>query len=398
MRVLLISPNFYPKIGGIESHLYEVLNFLRDVRFTVLTDWRREAEHHPILFPEVDFHYVWPRDRSLRRLAQSSLTIRSYRAVISAIELLRLLNRAGWMDRLDADVIHIHYFNLDQLDRTARRLGLERLIPRWYGWLTAKARCRAPVLFTDHTVFSAPQEIVPQTTKLALLKSFRDIISVDRMSHEVVRNYQEAHGGRSWLVPNSVDTDRFSVAPRSHDRSRGRLAVGYAARIGKLGQNLLREVRRELGFEVDWRFALGGARIDLLKTELRAAFPSARFFENIDYSRMPEFYHSIDVLVNPFPAEGIGRTTLEAMSCGVPVIGVGTGDKYPLRSEETGFLVPVSPRAIAAKLLDLALQPELARDLGNRAREVIVKEFSNRSVLPRLRDVYRVVGEQATAS
>jgi glycosyltransferase involved in cell wall biosynthesis len=81
------------------------------------------------------------------------------------------------------------------------------------------------------------------------------------------------------------------------------------------------------------------------------------------------------------------------MACGVPVIGVGTGDKYPIRHRETGFLLPPDSQAISNQIRELSERPEFMRAVGVQARAVIVKEFSNQAVLPRLRDVYRALGE-----
>src|SRR5437899_2844818 len=109
---------------------------------------------------------------------------------------------------------------------------------------------------------------------------------------------------------------------------------------------------------------------------------------NLDYFEMPSFYRSIDVLVNPFPGEGIGRTTLEAMSCGVPVIAVGKGQKYPVEDGKTGFLVPPKPEAIASAVRYLQENPDQTKAMGKAARARIVEEFSNPVLMPELYSVY----------
>ncbi len=391
MRVLLVSPNFYPKVGGIESHLFEVIHHLQDVEFVVLTDWRSDVKRQTAAFPGVEFAYVWPADRELRKwLARFNATMRPYRAFMSLIEFLRTLNRAGWLRRLDVELVHVHYLGLDQTDRIAKKVGVERLTPRLYHWVSSRAKEQAPVLFTDHTVFTAPDEIVPEMTKQALLAAFDNIISVDRASHEVIRSHQSVHGGRAWFIPNSVDSDQFRGVRRQHDDFR----VGYAARLGKLGQNLLEKVARHLAGDVKWHIAVAGEAIDVLRTGLRDLAPGATFYSNLDYTRMPEYYASIDVLLNPFPGEGVGRTTLEAMSCGVPVIGVGTGDKYPIRNAETGFLAPPDPEAISATIQKLRNDPDLTRSMGANARAMILSEFSNALLMPKLKAVYSELAEE----
>src|SRR6266511_760420 len=154
MRVLLVTPFFYPKAGGIESYMFEVIRSLRDVEFTVLTNWREGQERHSVLFPDVGFSYVWPSDWKLRRLHRTRSVGRFHGALKSVLELLRMLNRAGWIDRLECDLIHVQYLDTNQLDHSVARLGLERLTPMWYRWISSKA-VQTPMLFTDHTFFSA---------------------------------------------------------------------------------------------------------------------------------------------------------------------------------------------------------------------------------------------------
>ncbi len=388
MRVVLVSPNFYPRIGGIESHLVEVVRNIRDVEFAVLTNWRRDANRRQKLFPEITFAHVWPADLEIRKwFLPFPPSLRIGQGFASLLELLRTRNRLGWLRRLEADLVHVHSFDLDQMDRTARRLGMPSLIHRRYRKITDAMEARAPLLFTDHTVFTAPAELVPPETKESLLSSMKNIVSVDRGSHEVVRTYQARNGGRSWFVPNSVDTEVF----RPGSASREKVTIGFAARVGKLGENLLRRVVRLVGDRVKWHIALGGETIDLERARLAQIVPNSRLFTNLDYEKMPSFYNGIDLFFNPFPGQGIGRTTLEAMACGVPVISVGTDDKYPVQPGVTGFNLPPDPEVIAETILRLRDDEGLVKSLGGKARSVIVNEFSNRVLLPKLRDVYSTV-------
>lgn len=391
MRVVLLSPNFYPRVGGIESHLVEVVRNIRDVEFVVLTNARRDAYKRSALFPKISFADVWPSDLEIRKWFLSfPPSLRVGQSFGTLLEFLRMRNRLGWLRRLEADVVHAHYFDLDYTDRAARLLGTPNLIQRRYEKIASAIEARAPLLFTDHTIFTADTELIPEATKGALLRSMKNIVSVDQGSHEVVRSYQSRHEGRrSWFIPNSVDTEVFGPNGGAKDD----FTVGFAARVGKLGEDLMRQVIRLVGDQVRWHIALGGENVDLERARLAQRIPKSKLFTNLDYERMPAFYNSVDVLVNPFPGQGVGRTTLEAMACAVPVISVGTSDKYPVQQERTGFLVPPDPSVIAQTILRLRNDQALVNSLGQKARSVIVSEFSNRVLLPKLRNVYSTLSK-----
>ncbi len=388
MRVVLASPNFYPRIGGIESHLVEVVRNIRDVEFIVLANSRRDADRRHALFPEIEFVHIWPSDLETRRwFLRLPPSLRIGQGFAALLEALRTRNRLGWLRRLEADLVHVHYFELDRMDRAASRLGVPSLIYRRYRTIAAAIEARAPLLFTDHTVFTAPAELVPEPTKEALLGAMKNIVCVDRASHEVVRSYQARKGGRSWFIPNSVDTEVFQPSGAAKED----FTVGFAARVGKLGEDLLRRVAGLVGNHVRWHIALGGETIDLERARIAQTVPNSKLFANLDYQKMPGFYNAIDIFLNPFPGQGIGRTTLEAMACGVPVISIGTDDKYPVQPGVTGFNLPPDPEVIAETILRLRDDEGLVKSLGGKARSVIVNEFSNRVLLPKLRDVYSTV-------
>lgn len=389
MRVLLLTPNFYPKVGGIESHVIEILRNVGGIDFTVLTTARAGSDNRKERFPRTKFVDVWPADREIRKwFAPLPPRLRARQTTVAVLELLRHLNRTGWLRRLRPDLIHIHYLELDQVDRAALQLGLPGAARRVYSRFVSKAEGIAPVLFTDHTVFSAPDEMVPAPTKETLLGVMKNIVSVDKGSFEVVRRHHETFGGRAWYIPNSVDTYAFRPEGRHHPT----FSVGYAARVGKAGGSLIRSVRRLLGDHVQWHVAVGGEAYDLAREETQAAIPKGRFHQNLDYFGMPAFYNELDLFVNPYPGEGVGRTTLEAMACGVPVVAVGMTEKYPVQPGKTGYVVPPTPEDIADAIRIVASDPSLARRMAGEARTVIEREFANDVLLPKLQEIYTTLG------
>jgi glycosyltransferase involved in cell wall biosynthesis len=113
-----------------------------------------------------------------------------------------------------------------------------------------------------------------------------------------------------------------------------------------------------------------------------------------------DFYLAADVFVSTPWYEPFGITTLEAMACGVPVIGSAVGAiQYSVADGSTGFLVPArDPHALAARLRQLRDDPMLRASLGRAGAERVRAHFSWDRVTEQLVDVYRSVSQKQTAA
>ena len=110
------------------------------------------------------------------------------------------------------------------------------------------------------------------------------------------------------------------------------------------------------------------------------------------------FVAAADVCVTASGIEAFGRTTLEYLAAGKPVVAsAGGGSGELVIDGETGFLFPAEEiEALASRLEQYARNPELVAAHGAAAREraaqIEAPEFSNTAAIARLREV---VGEPA---
>jgi phosphatidyl-myo-inositol dimannoside synthase len=86
--------------------------------------------------------------------------------------------------------------------------------------------------------------------------------------------------------------------------------------------------------------------------------------------------------------EGLGLAALEAAACGLPVIvGNSGGAPETVRDGDTGFVVPSDDHQLLAERLSLLLDnPALAQRIGSRGRRYVSANFSMESVQARLRE------------
>ncbi|PCC67152.1 phosphoheptose isomerase [Nannocystis exedens] len=99
-----------------------------------------------------------------------------------------------------------------------------------------------------------------------------------------------------------------------------------------------------------------------------------------------DYYVAADVFVSTPWYEPFGITPLEAMACGVPVIGANVGGiAHTVAHGETGYLVPPNdPDALAEKLALVLSQPRLARRLAQLGLQRVHAMFTWEKVAARL--------------
>ncbi len=105
---------------------------------------------------------------------------------------------------------------------------------------------------------------------------------------------------------------------------------------------------------------------------------------------VPQILQEVDISVLPSLSESFSNAVLESMAHGLPTIATRVGGTPELIADGVnGVLVP--PRdsaAIARAVITLLESPELARRLGESAREKVVREYSLERLLQRTEDLY----------
>jgi glycosyltransferase involved in cell wall biosynthesis len=203
------------------------------------------------------------------------------------------------------------------------------------------------------------------------------------------------------VIHNWVDTERFSPAGAVIESGHSQTQVGRPFRLLFVGNpspwkgaDTLPSIASVLGKEFEIH-CIGG---------LRASFNMARLPTNMKVlprmgpERMVELYRSVDAALIPTRYESFGYVALEAMACGLPVLGFdSSGTAEVCEQGKTAFLTQMDDiQQLAINAQRLAAEPSLCARLGSAGRQRAVKYFGEAQAIAAYLDVYRrVIGKEA---
>jgi glycosyltransferase involved in cell wall biosynthesis len=224
---------------------------------------------------------------------------------------------------------------------------------------------------------------------------------------------EKGYGGPMAIIPQfGVDPDIFAPRPMTGpgpsslyihtDRARRDPAqgfvIGYVGRlVPEKGVDLLLGAVKDL--RGIWRLHIVGMGPEqgTLKTQARrfGLDPLVTFEEGwLPSLRMPPFYRQLDALVLPSRSrpnwvEQFGRVLIEAMACGVPVVGSDCGE-IPNVIGDAGLVFPEdNAEALGECLMRLMREPDLWLNLARRGRERVLNHFTQKEIAAKTVTVYR---------
>ena len=370
MRVLMVSKACV--VGAYQTKLEELAR-LPDLALTVVVPpyWRDERGR-----VELERQHTVGYDLVVERMAfNGNYHLHFYPSL------------SKWMRRLRPDVVHI--------DEEPYNLATAQAL-----WLARRAGARA--LF-----FSWQNLLRKYPLPFRLLERY----VLGRADYHIAGNHDSAwvcrakgYRGPQAIIPQfGVDPDLFSPASRGGAGQVGRdgrsLVVGYVGRlIEDKGVDLLLEAFA--GLPGTWRAYVAGSgpASAALQAQAHQLGLAARvsFDPWVPSAHMPAYYSQLDVLVLPSRTrpnwkEQFGRVLVEAMACGVPVIGSDCGE-IPNVIGDAGLVFPENQvAALRACLEQLLGDPNLRADLSRRGRERVLGHYTQARVAAQTYEVYRAM-------
>jgi Glycosyl transferases group 1 len=199
----------------------------------------------------------------------------------------------------------------------------------------------------------------------------RVVVTTPAMRNDVLGRIPEA-ASKLAVIPNYVDTDVF----RPYSEVRDETTLIFVGRIApEKNLSALLEAIQPLQVRL---VLIGEGKI---RPELQRHFASLNgrisWEGNVPNSELPGYLNRAGLFILPSFYEGHPKALIEAMACGLPVIGADSpGIRELIRHGETGYLCGGDPASIREAIQELLARPTLRARLGRNARQYVLENYS----------------------
>jgi glycosyltransferase involved in cell wall biosynthesis len=235
-----------------------------------------------------------------------------------------------------------------------------------------------------------------------LLKHTDLRIGVSQDVADAIRACENPPPEKLAMIPNGVDPERFK--PDEAERNAVRAGLGIAddeVLVGAVGR-LVEPKALHILIEAVSQLAQTMSQVRLvlvgdgpLRSELEKQAADLGISDRVLFAGMrmdiPAVLSAIDVYVMSSKSEGLPVSLLEAMSAEKPVVATKVGGipEAVTDRREALLVQPNDPSALADAINEVISDPELAAQLGRRARERVTSAYSVAATARALEQVYR---------
>ena len=212
-----------------------------------------------------------------------------------------------------------------------------------------------------------------------------EIIISNQTDLEFIKTTFKIKDKKLHLIRNYVDTDLFRPLDSVKKEDNKLLYIGRFEKRKNI-LNVLKAIK-DTPYSLDM---IGyGEEKGLLESFVRDNRLNVRFLNIVPNSALPEIINRYSALILPSLYENSPKVIIEAMSCGIAVIGADApGIQEIIRHGENGFLCYTGMLSIKNAIETIMSDSSLRNAMGINGREYVLKNCSLDSILDKEIDVY----------
>ena len=397
-RVLILTPYFYPIIGGVESNAERLARYLVAQRLRVQVLTKRIGQNLP---DETDRDGI-----AIRRIGPGGERSSAGKWLMTPAIVRWLVRRASQYDV----VCCVDYRATGVAALLARRVTGRPVVFQAQTTGVLSGDNIDPLLRRAGIGATGP---IARALKGPIRALYRGADAFACISRDIERETLACGVARDrvWYLPNAIDMTHFRPAePGERDRLRRELGLP-ADRVVCLFVGRLSREKGVLELLEAWRLLqpsdalLIVAGPDMTGHAWDAGAPGRAFVERHGLGQNVRFAGSLadvapmikaaDLVVQPSHFEALGLSAIEALACGVPLVASAVGGllDFVVDGENGRLSPPQDPQALAACIGPLLSDAPARTRLAARARESVLHDYDELVVFGRMRALFDRLAE-----
>jgi glycosyltransferase involved in cell wall biosynthesis len=365
--ILMLTPFFSPNVGGVETHLDDLVDVLNERGFPVYVQ-----TYSPITTPGV----IWAKDEKRGKNVQ----IRRYKwfgeNLFHTLEKYPILDflyltpylflRVFWFmlsNNKKIKIIHAHGFNAAYIGKHLSRIFNKKLI------------------VSVHAIYKIDPLSKTASRISKILNSASGISTLSKASYDQLISYKISPK-KLFLHRNWTDLDRFKPIENKKKLKKQfnipeRFSVILVARLTSIkGVKEFIAVAKNLS-EINFLIVGHGPLEDFVIKE-SSVVENLFYFGKIKYSDLYLYYNLADILCIPSQyEEGYGRVATEAVACGTPVIGSNRGGIPEALDKTVSILTEPTVDNLTITIKNIKNNPKKFLEMKLNCRKYALKNYSS---------------------
>lgn len=359
MRILQLTVHFPPNVGGVETHLWDLVTLLPKKGWQVFVlclrplsvkvswkiyerfgkleifrvPWIQGLFYKFIRSPKLEFLYLFP-------------------GLFIFTPIILLLRRPK--------IIHAH-----------------GIVAGFVGVFWGKI-FNTKIIISTHSIYSFPKNGLYHNFAKFILNRTDQVLCLSKKSFEEIKQLG-IDNRKIKIFTYWIDLDKFT---KNRDAKR---AIAWKEKfivlfVGRLilekGIDILLDSVKSWDKNIGLVIVGTGPMESVIINET-SKNPRIHFLGKMDQESLPNIYSAADVLIAPSTSEeGFGRVIMESLACSTPVVASNKGAIPEVMDESVGRLIDINSASIKNSIEDLFRHPLKLAVLSGNARKFAERRYS----------------------
>lgn len=365
MKVLQLTVHFAPNIGGVETHLNDLVKALVKRKIAVFV-----LAYQPLVAKEKWKLYETDNKFTILRLPWISGFF--YKLVKHPIlEFLYLfpglfIATPFVLIKKNPDVIHAHGL-------VAGFTGI------FWGKIFGKR-----IIVSIHNIYNFPKEGLYRNFAKIIFQNADKSLALSKQAQEEIISLgierKKVDNFTYWIDLNAFRDSSLKVKNKKTLGWTDKFTVLFVGRLVKeKGILELLDSFKDWPSEINLK-VIGTGPLENEVREKAARYKNLQYLNYIKQEDLPSYYRGSDILIIPSTSEeGFGRVIIESLSCGTPVIGAKRGAIPEAMDETVGKLIDVTKDNIKNAVLYFYKNRVNLNKLAKRCRSFAERRYSEKN-------------------